>query len=228
MVVHEGWSRLPEYWRCAFRQAWTAYVAGTIPVGAVVVDPYGVIAAEARNRIFNVDVPPPGQLAGSWLAHAELNAIAQIDAARSRTAQGWAVYTTLEPCPLCAGAITMAFQGRITVAYASGDPTSGGLRVLTETDMGRRRQWQVQKLRGPFAVFAELLYAAYTVESRPTSLTAARYRKPPWRPLIETAGAVLARGRDRGEAIEQVLATIWTAIEQAQVDTAIDAASEAR
>jgi tRNA(Arg) A34 adenosine deaminase TadA len=52
-VVVEGWSRLPEHWCCAFRQAWAAYVAGTIPVGAVVVDPHGVVAAEARNRIFD-------------------------------------------------------------------------------------------------------------------------------------------------------------------------------
>ena len=227
MVVHEGWSRLPEHWRCAFGQAWASYVAGTIPVGAVVVDPHGLIAAEARNRIFDVSAPPPGQLAGSWLAHAELNALAQIDAVRSRTAEGWAVYTTLEPCPLCAGAITMAFRGRITVGYASKDPLSGGgLQVLRDTDMGRRRQWQVQQLRGPFAVFAELLHAVYTVEARPTSLTAAFYREPPWRPLIETVGAVIARGRDRGEAVEQVVAAIWVALTQAQVDTVSEASSE--
>jgi tRNA(adenine34) deaminase len=231
MVVDEGWRRLPEHWRSAFRQAWAAYVAGTIPVGAVVVDPHGVIAAEARNRIFDAGALPRGQLAGSWLAgswlaHAELNAIAQIDAERSRTAEGWAVYTTLEPCPMCAGAITVAFRGRVTVGYASGDPTSSGLRVLTDTDIGRRRQWQVQKLRGPFAVFAELLHAVYTVAARPTSLTAAHYREPPWRLLIETAGAVIAGGRDRGASVEQVLATIWAAIEHAQVDPAIDSSLE--
>ena len=137
------------------------------------------------------------------------------------------MYTTLEPCPMCAGAITVAFRGRITLGYASEDPTSGGLRVLTDTDIGRRRQWQVQKLRGPFAVFAELLQAVYTVEARPTSLIAARYREPPWRPLIDTAGVVIARGRDRGEAVEQVLAMIWAAIEHAQVDPVIDSSSKA-
>src|SRR4029450_12344301 len=105
LVADEAWSRLPEHWCCAFRQAWAAYVADSIPVGAVVVDPSGVIAAEARNRIFDSGDPPRSQLAGSWLAHAELNAIAQIDAERSRAAEGWAVYSTWEPCPLCAGAI---------------------------------------------------------------------------------------------------------------------------
>jgi tRNA(adenine34) deaminase len=228
MVVDEGWNRLPEHWSGAFRQAWAAYVAGTIPVGAVVVDPHGAIAAEARNRIFDVGDPPRGQLAGSWLAHAELNAIAQIGAERSRRAEGWAVYSTFEPCPLCAGAITVAFRGRITIGYACRDPIGSGLRVLTDTDIGRRRQWQVQRLRGPFAVFAELLLAVYTVEARPTSLTAVRYHEPPWPPLMETAGAVLARGRERGEAVEQVVATIWAAIEQAYVDAAGDPSSDAR
>lgn len=228
MVVDDGWSRLPEHWRCAFRQAWAAYITGTIPVGAVVVDPHGAIAAEARNRIFDAGDPSPGQLAGSWLAHAELNAIAQIDAERSRTAEGWAVYSTWEPCPLCAGAIVVAFRGRITVGYACRDPISSGLRVLTDTDIGRRRQCQVLQLRGPFTVFAELLLAAYTVEARPTSLTAARYREPPWRPFIETAGAALARARDRGEGVEQVVAKIWAAIGQAEVDIASGTSAEVR
>jgi hypothetical protein len=81
-------------------------------------------------------------------------------------------------------------------------------------------------LHGPFALFAELLHAVYTVAARPTSLTAARYREPLWRPLIETAGVVIARGRDQGASVEQVLATIWTAIEHAQVDPVIDSSSE--
>ena len=68
----------------------------------------------------------------------------------------------------------------------------------------------------------------YTVEARPTSLTAARYREPPWRPLIETTGAVIASGRDRGASVEQVLATIWAVIEHAQVDFASSSFSEAR
>jgi hypothetical protein len=90
--------------------------------------------------------------------------------------------------------------------------------VLTDTEIGRRHQWQVQQLRGPFAVFAELLVAVYTTEARPKSLTAVRYHEPPWHRLIETTGAALARGRDRGETVEQVVATIWAAIEQAEVD----------
>jgi len=216
----EAWARLPEHWRCAFRQAWDAYVAGTIPVGAVVVDPRGAIAAQARNRIFDPAAPPSRQIAGSWLAHAELNAIAQIDAERSRIAEGWAVYSTLEPCPLCAGAITVAFRGRITVGYACSDPIGGGIGTLTATDIGRRRQWRFETLGGPFSAFAEVLHAAYCFETRPESLTAAVYRQSPWRSLVDTAGVALIGGRDRGEAVEQVLATIWPELERAPLGDA--------
>lgn len=211
----EAWARLPEHWRCAFRQAWDAYLAGTIPIGAVVVDPRGAIAAQARNRIFDPADPPRRQIAGSWLAHAELNAIVQIDAERSRIAEGWAVYSTLEPCPLCAGAITVAFRGAITVGYACGDPIGGGIRTLTATDIGRRRQWHFERLDGPFAAFAEVLHAAYCFETRPDSLTAAVYRQSPWQPLVDTAIVVLVGGRDRAEPVEQVLAMIWSELQHA-------------
>jgi len=52
---------------------WEAYLAGTIPVGAVVVDEAGEVLSQGRNRIF--DEPRDGHLGGSRLAHAEVNAL---------------------------------------------------------------------------------------------------------------------------------------------------------
>ncbi len=62
-------------WRESFELAWEAFRVGTIPVGAVVADASGEIVARGRNRIFEEEAPP-GQLAGTYLAHAELNALA--------------------------------------------------------------------------------------------------------------------------------------------------------
>ena len=222
MAIVEEWRRLDKHWRCAFRRAWAAYVAGTIPVGAVVVDLSGTIAAEGRNRIFNSEAPPTGQLARSWLAHAELNAIAQIEAKWLTQSEGWAVYPTLEPCPMCAGATIVAFRGHITLGCASGDLGVGGLQVQTETGSGSRRQCQIEKLSGPLAVFAELLHAVYEVEARPTSRQALYYREHPWRSLIDSTGAVIARGRDQGESVAQVLASSWAEMEHAKVDSLVD------
>jgi tRNA(Arg) A34 adenosine deaminase TadA len=220
VTAHEGWDSLPAHWQRAFSQAWAAYGAGTIPVGAVVVDPRGVIAAEARNRVYDVSAPPVGQLSGSWVAHAELNALAQIAAKRSTAEEGWAVYSTLEPCPLCAGAIMIALRGRITVGYASPDPIGGGLGALGATRIGQSREWRIEKLGGPFAVFAELLHAVCMIAVRPTGRTARHYGASRWRPLIESQGPAIAEARDRRQSVEQIVAVMWPAIEHAEVGVA--------
>jgi tRNA(adenine34) deaminase len=88
-------------WRECFELAWEAFGAGTIPVGAVVVDASGATVARGRNRIFEATAPA-GQLAGTYIAHAELNALAELPALPTRDGQGpysrHTLYTTLEPC----------------------------------------------------------------------------------------------------------------------------------
>jgi len=220
VAADQEWERLPAHWQRAFSQAWAAYDAGTIPVGAVVVDPRGVIAAEARNRVYDASSPPVGQLAGSWVAHAELNALAQVAAEQSTADDGWAVYSTLEPCPLCTGAITVALRGRITVGYASPDPIGGGLAALGATRIGQSREWTIEKLGGPFAVFAELLHAVSMIAVRPTGRTARHYGASSWRPLVESQAPIIAEARERHQSVEEVVATIWPAIEHAGVRVA--------
>ena len=76
MYVNSGlglWDRIGPIWRIAFEEAWAAYVAGTVPVGAVLVDVNGAIVSRGRNRIFDNAVA--GHIGGSRLAHAEVNAL---------------------------------------------------------------------------------------------------------------------------------------------------------
>ena len=103
----------------------------------------------------------------------------------------------------------------------AGTPQSGGLRALTATEIGRRREWRVEELGGPFGIFGELLPAAYGVERRPTSLSASFYRDPPWGPVIDAASATLASSRDRGESVEAVLDRLWPLLERASADGAM-------
>lgn len=88
------------YMRLALEQARLAGEIGEVPVGAVVADKDGRVIAACKNlRETNRDP----------LAHAELLAIKQ--AARvisSRRLSGCTLYVTLEPCPMCAGAMVMA------------------------------------------------------------------------------------------------------------------------
>lgn len=122
-------------------------------MGAVVVDEAGRIVAEGRNRIFD-EAAPARQLAATRLAHAELNALAQLSNARRWDA--CTLYTTLEPCPLCVTAASVASVGRIL--YAGRDPYSGG-SALIDADLVTPRPLNVI-IEGPLASSLELLGAA--------------------------------------------------------------------
>lgn len=92
-------------------------MAGEVPVGAVIADRRGRIVAEARNRTRELFDPT---------AHAELLAIrAACAALRSERLAGLDIHVTLEPCPMCAAAISFARLGRLY--FAAPDPKSGGV-----------------------------------------------------------------------------------------------------
>lgn len=114
-------------WRAAFEQAWAAYRADTIPIGAAVVDGAGSVVAAGRNRIFDT-APEPGTLAGSRLAHAEVNALLALPLTPTARFPDHTLYTTTEPCLLCAGAVTMARVG--AVSFAAGDAVAGSAAAM--------------------------------------------------------------------------------------------------
>ena len=107
-----------ERWmRHALKLARRAQELGEVPVGAVVVGPDGAILAEAANRTEAENDPT---------AHAEVLAIRA--AARKLGAPrlvGCDLYVTLEPCPMCAAAISFARLRR--VYYGAADPKGGGV-----------------------------------------------------------------------------------------------------
>ena len=100
----------------ALEQAKAAGAAGEVPVGAVVVRDGTVIAA-AGNRV-EADQNPQ--------AHAEMLAIAEACRVLGRKwLEDCDLYVTLEPCPMCAGALSLARIRR--VYYGAADPKSGGV-----------------------------------------------------------------------------------------------------
>ena len=103
----------------ALAQARAAALRGEVPVGAVIVSPVGDLVAAAGNRTRELNDPT---------AHAELLAIrAACAALGSERLTGHALYVTLEPCAMCAGAIAHARLARLY--YGASDPKSGGVSV---------------------------------------------------------------------------------------------------
>ncbi|WP_299406537.1 nucleoside deaminase [uncultured Roseobacter sp.] len=101
----------------ALSEARAAGKRGEVPVGAVVVDPRGDVVAAAGNRTRELKDPT---------AHAEMLALREACAARgSERLVDHALYVTLEPCAMCAGAISAARIARLY--YGASDPKSGGV-----------------------------------------------------------------------------------------------------
>lgn len=110
-----------EYMQLAIQLAAEAANEGEVPVGAVIVKDDAVIGT-GRNR---------REITGQALAHAELEAIA----AACKTLGGWRLtgcdlYVTLEPCPMCAGAVINARIDRVFIGTP--DPKAGSCGSVTD------------------------------------------------------------------------------------------------
>lgn len=102
----------------AFCQAKAAYAKGEVPIGAVLVDgATGDVLAADHNRVEELQDPT---------AHAEMLVIRAVAMSRQEKRLTFAdLYVTLEPCPMCATAISFARLRR--VIYGAVDPKGGGI-----------------------------------------------------------------------------------------------------
>lgn len=101
----------------ALKEAQYAFEQGEVPVGAVVVCNNQIIA-RAHNQT---------ELLNDVTAHAEMLAItAATNALGAKYLNDCSLYVTLEPCPMCAGAIAWAQLGKLV--YGADDPKSGYMR----------------------------------------------------------------------------------------------------
>jgi len=148
------WQSLSPPWQACFEEAWTAYCADSFPIGAVVVDPAGQIVTRGRNR--NHDHHADGQqLYGHPLAHAEMNALISVSYEQHDVRHGYAIYSSMEPCPLCFGAIYMS--GVREVHYAARDAFAGSTNLFGTTPYLSRKP---MRLVGPQDQLLEIVSVA--------------------------------------------------------------------
>lgn len=162
-----------EPWGEALGLAWEATLAGTTPVGSEVINTHGDIVTTGRGRRYVRD-EAPGQLSYSHLAHAELNALAQLPPTDRH--EDLTVLTTLEPCCLCMGAAVMATVGR--VEYAGADPYGGAAHLQLENAHTTRLMPQiVGPDNGPLGSFGALIHYAFYRERSPDGAVVAAYQR---------------------------------------------------
>jgi len=131
MTQHEQWMKQ------ALREATLAYEEDEVPVGAVVVCK-GTIIGKGHNQIERLQDPT---------AHAEMIALtAASNHLESRRLEGCTMYVTLEPCPMCAGAIVLA---RIpTLVFSAFDPKAGACGTLYNITHDKRLNHTVHIVSG--------------------------------------------------------------------------------
>jgi len=110
--------RFAPYMDVALAEARAAFARGETPVGAAIVDPAADrVVAQAGNRTRELSDPT---------AHAEMLAIrAACAAIGSERLVGLDIYVSLEPCAMCAAAISAGRLARL--CYGAADPKSGGV-----------------------------------------------------------------------------------------------------
>jgi tRNA(Arg) A34 adenosine deaminase TadA len=130
------WAELSHPWQCCIEEAWAAYCAGSVPIGAVVTDAGGHVVSHGRSRNAELSAEAP-YLHNNPLAHAEMNALVSLDYRQHHPPHSCVLYTTTEPCPLCLGAFYMS--GVRNLRYASRDPYAGSVNLLGTTPYLQRK-----------------------------------------------------------------------------------------
>jgi len=153
MAEGRFFGRDEDFMRLALREAERAVGHDDVPVGAVVVRQGEVLAAAGNERELRADPT----------AHAEVLAIREA----SKRIGGWRIpdsvlYVTLEPCPMCAGAIVLARVPR--VVYGAPDPKAGAagsvVDVLGEPRLNHRPQVDGGLLAGEAAALLDAFFSA--------------------------------------------------------------------
>ncbi len=204
------WNELASPWQAAFDEAWASWSAGCFGIGAVAVDEAGEIVARGRNRVLE-QKSAPGVLADTAIAHAEMNVLAGVP---WQGASGVELYTTLEPCLMCASAIRMAPIG--IVHFAAADAMFAGLTdvLAMHPFAAQRAPRQHGPIGGPLQRFASVLplsFIAFWVGAEGDSIRFAQDHDPATAALaldlVRDGRLVVAK--DAGGSTVDALTAIW-------------------
>jgi len=123
--------------RLALKEATIALEKDEVPVGVVIVHK-GQVIARAHNQIKMLKDPT---------AHAEMIAITQAAAhLKNERLNGCEAYVTIEPCPMCAGAMVLARIGNLY--YATEDPKAGACGSVVDITNSKKLNHRIKVAPG--------------------------------------------------------------------------------
>lgn len=156
------WSDLNDIWKESFSLAWKSFKRHTIPIGAVIVDSQGNIIARGRNRIFDKESKHP--LSGTCMAHAEMTAMSTLKEKDHPDIKKYTLYTTMEPCPMCFGAMVM--MGIRNLKYAARDGFAGATEINNKMDYIHNKKIEIDMDSSELEVFQICLQTAFEYDRK--------------------------------------------------------------
>ena len=203
-----AWIDLPSPWRAAFDEAWTSWRLGSLGVGAAVVDGDDEIVARGHNQLLHAG---PGPISSTYMAHAEMNALAQLPVGRGSR---FSIYSSFEPCSMCTSALL--FYRIEHIAFATIDPVWLGMHEwFLSAPWASRHPVTRECLGGELGAFGYVLHVSKLAGIAPSHVLDADRQVT--RRLFDFATdpdvvAVLANlaATDEPAPTDIVLASLWT------------------
>ena len=144
-------------WKRIFELEWQSLCEGSKAIAAVIADENGNIISEGRNMISECVIPNPAT------AHAETEAIRNLDVSIYPDKKKYTLYAGLEPCVMCMGTLVMG--GIRKVEIAARDDYGGAMALMEHSDYirgkGIRITWldnELGDMQRAFQTIRELLY----------------------------------------------------------------------
>ncbi len=151
------YSELPTPWKRIFELEWESIFQGSKAIAAVIVNENGEIISEGRNQISECNVPNPAT------AHAEAEAVRNLDISVHTSPKTYTLYAGLEPCIMCMGTIVMGHIRKVVIAAR--DDYGGAMKLIQYSKFARSKGIQVTFLdnelahmQRAFQTLRELMY----------------------------------------------------------------------
>ncbi|AZI41558.1 nucleoside deaminase [Deinococcus psychrotolerans] len=150
-----------QHWQTVMQEAWEAYLHGSYPIGACVVDENGIVLTSGRNRL-GEERRVDQLISGHRLAHAEINALLSLPEMSSQASRRLMLISSVEPCPMCLGAMRM--QRINTLAYAAADAYAGHTDALSSTFYFSQKATEVHRAPPEVEQFCAVLLLTFFLD----------------------------------------------------------------
>ncbi len=148
---------LHAHWQRIFELEWESVCEGSKAIAAVIVDEKGQVISEGRNQISECSVPNPAT------AHAETEAVRNLDVEKYPFPKLYTLYAGLEPCIMCMGTLVMGHIRHVVIAAR--DDYGGAMGLIEHSEFARSKRIHVTfldnelgEVQRAFQTIRELLY----------------------------------------------------------------------